>query len=182
MLRFAIMSALSVCSVAAAQTPVVVNHFVPSLAGEPEVHGSIGVYTDIPASVKTVTVPKGTAIITWSFNYAPICDPARIRPRIGTLAPNEGLPQYFQGALRPSGSWATPVDAGEISVALQLGFLSGSFCSLDEGSFITWTLIVFPETTGGVPAVGGVGLAVLVAVLLGVGALIITRRGRALAT
>lgn len=35
---------------------------------------------------------------------------------------------------------------------------------------------------GNVPAVGGVGLGVLVAVLLGIGALIITRRGRSLAT
>lgn len=176
MLRFAMLSVLSLCSVAAAQSPLVVNHYVPSLAGEPYVHGSTGVYTDIPASVRTMTVPKGRAIINWSFNYGASCDPALIRPRIGTLAPNEGLPQYFQGTIRPSGSWATPVDAGEISVALQLGFLSGSDCYLDAGSFITWTLIVFPDTSGGVPAVGGVGLAMMVVAMLAAGGYIIRRR------
>ncbi len=176
MLRFAVLSVLLGCSVAAAQSPLVVNHYVPSLAGEPYVQGSTGVYADIPASVRTMTVPKGTAIITWSFNYAANCDPARIRPRIGTLAPNEGLPQYFGGAIRPSGSWATPVNAGEISVALQLGFLSGSDCYLDAGSFITWTLIVFPDTSGGVPAIGATGLAIMVVTMLAAGGYIIQRR------
>jgi hypothetical protein len=76
-----------------------------------------------------------------------------------------------------SGSWATPVDAGEISVALQLGFLNGgNGCIFGERSFVTWTLVVFPDTSGGVPAVGGVGLIALVAILLSVGAFIITRR------
>jgi len=43
-------------------------------------------------------------------------------------------------------------------------------------------LIVFPETSGGVPAVGGVGLVVLVAALLGAGAVITSHRRRASAT
>ena len=145
MFRLAFFSALSICSVTAAQSPLVVNHYVP-FTGEPEeFNGLPGVFTDIPPTVRTVTVPKGTAVIAWTFKWQS-ADLFLLRPRIGGLSPNKGLPTHVSSARAPhSGSWATPVEAGEVSVGLQFSFLAGNGVIVDANSSVTWTLIVFPD-------------------------------------
>ncbi len=49
-------------------------------------------YIDIPASVKTVTLPPGQAVITWSLGAHTSGDGYfRIRPVIGDLFPEVGF-------------------------------------------------------------------------------------------
>jgi len=171
-----------------AQSPLVYSHYVP----RPTVDMSLRtVYTDIPGSQHTLTVPAGTAFITWSVHGRVVYklgDPdetARFRPVIGNSFPTEGMPDTI--ARSASGSWAIPTDAGNITVKLQVAapnavdeinwrFAMDSSAS-DSRDAMSWTLVVLPNAAStGVPAIGGLGLMVLVVSLLGVGALVITHR------
>ena len=132
-------------------------------------------YVDIPGTEKTVTVPTGSAVITWSL-WTHTAG-ARVRPVIGTQTPPNGMRFPINTLGGMSGSWATTIEGGTIPVKLQVavGPPDPSGFNTYQGS-CTWTLVVFPTADGNVPAVGGIGLAVLVvAVMLG-GALVLSRR------
>lgn len=171
-----------------AQSPLIYNHYVPRPTVD--IAASAG-YLDIPGSEHTLTVPTGTAFITWSLHGDVFCvsgtcvDTTRFRPVIGGNFPTEGLPDDITGT--STGSWAIPVEAGSITVKLQitapyaLGEYQSRFTmnSSEPSSqdAMSWTLVVFPNAAStGVPAVGGLGLLVLVCSLLGVAALVIARR------
>ena len=172
---------------AAAQSPLVYNHYVPEPATVDMLVGTV--YAEIPGSEYTLTVPAGTAFITWSVHgvlqecTGSPCT-ARFRPIIGNSSPPEGLPEDDAGT--SSGSWVTRTEAGDVPVKLQVAAL----CSLDKyecqfgmGSAdpysqdaMSWTLMVFPDASAGVPAVGGVGLGLLAVVLVGIGGVLVLRR------
>jgi hypothetical protein len=172
---------------AAAQSPLVYNHYVP----RPTVDMPAGtVYADILGSEHPLTVPAGTAVITWSVHGAiqctagPCIDAARFRPAIGNSFPADGMP--YHAAHSSSGAWTTHVDSGSTTVKLQMTAPYG----LDEYDWrfimdssqpssqdaMSWTLIIFPDANAGVPAVGGVGLGLLAVVLLGIGGALVSRR------
>ena len=170
---------------AAAQSPFIYSHYVP----RPTVDMPAGaVYADIPGSEHTLTVPAGTAVITWSVHGMIYCTgtpcTARLQPMIGNSSPPEGLPEDNVGT--SSGSWATRTVAGSTTVRLQVAALCASEeyeCQLSMassepsgGDAMSWTLMVFPDSNAGVPAVGGVGLGLLAAVLLGTGGVLVSRR------
>ncbi len=173
-----------------AQSPLVYSHYVPRPTVDMRVRAA---YADIPGSEQTLTVPAGTAFITWSVHGAVQClsgctqDTARFRPVIGASFPAEGMPDDNDGT--SSGSWTAPTEAGNITVKLQVA--APAVLDEDEWRFVmassetfsqdamSWTLMVFPDAVAGVPAIGGLGLVVLVAVLLGVGAILIASRPRA---
>jgi hypothetical protein len=173
------------CRGVVAQTPVVEHHHH---VYDPQ--GTLGffyvtstAYTDLPGSTKTVTVPAGKAVITWALPTV-WASCAFVRPVIGTHTPDSPLLQHNANANGSAiaGSWATVIESGTFDVKLQAAIsLSPPACSFvctgDSGA--EWTLIVFPTAAGGVPAVGSVGLALLVALLLGVGGAIIAHRRRA---
>ncbi len=171
-----------------AQSPLIYVHYVPRPTVD--IAASAG-YLDIPGSEHTLTVPAGTAFITWSLHGDVFCvsgtcvDTTRFRPVIGSSFPTEGMPDDITGT--STGSWAIPVEAGSITVKLQitapyaLGEYESRFTmySSEPSSQVamSWTLVVLPNaTSAGVPAVGGLGLMVLVLLLLGVGALLIAHR------
>ena len=171
---------------AAAQSPLVYNHYVP----DPTVDMLAGtVFENIQGSEDTLTVPAGTAFITWSVHgvlqqcTGSPCT-ARFRPIIGDSSPLKGLPEDDAGT--SSGSWVTRIDAGSTIVRLQVAALcsSGAYhCQFLMGSpepfsrdTMSWTLMVFPDASAGVPAVGGVGLGLLAVVLLGIGGVLVLRR------
>ena len=175
-----------------AQSTLVYSHYVPRPTVDMPLRSA---YADIPGSQHTLTVPAGTAFITWSLRGDTNCitgcvgdNTARFRPVIGFSFPTEGLPDGNDGS--SSGSWAIPTNAGNITVKLQAAAPNASVES--EWRFqmysaepqsrdaMSWTLVVFPNAaSAGVPAVGGLGLMVLVATLLGAGALLIARRLKA---
>jgi len=172
----------------AAQSPLVYSHYVPRPTVDMSLHTY---YADIPGSEHTLTVPAGTAFITWSVHGGVVYklggpnETARIRPVIGTGFPSEGMPD--DTARSSLGSWSVPTQGGDITVKLQVAapkaveenfwrFTMDSSAS-DSRDAMSWTLVVLPDTAGtGVPAIGGLGLVVLVGALLGIGALLITRR------
>jgi hypothetical protein len=174
-----------------AQSPLVYSHYVP----RPTVDMPLRtVYADIPGSQHSLTVPAGTAFITWSVHGVVVCtagpcgiETARFRPVIGNSFPTEGIPDDNDGT--SSGSWAIHTEAGNITVKLQVAApyaLDGynwrfQMYSADPHSqdAMSWTLMVFPDASAGVPAIGGLGLGVLVLSLLGVGALVIAHRQKA---
>ena len=170
---------------AAAQSPLVYNQYVP----RPTVNmPASAVYADIFGSEHTLTVPAGTAFITWSVHGAISCTggtcTARVQPIIGNSSPPEGLPEDVVGT--SSGSWSTPTAGGSTTVRLQVAalclpdkyecqFAMGS-AEPYSGDAMSWTLVVFPDAGAGVPAVGGVGLGLLAVVLLGIGGVLVLRR------
>lgn len=165
------------------QTPVVVNHYVPSMAGQPLLLEDPGVYQDVPASTKVVNVPTGQAVITWNANWE-IGNSVRIRPVGGGSAPSSGISTQVGGAGpgRPlSGSWATAIEGGQLEVKLQADvFDLGTPLQFDSRSYVTWTLVVYPDFPSNVPAIGGIGLLVMVAGLLAAGGFMLRRRARTL--
>ncbi len=194
-LRFAALSVVLftlVGSQVVAQSPVVYNHYVPRPTVD--LAASAG-YVDIPGSQHTLTVPAGTAFITWSIRGSVVCtlgfcpDTTRFRPVIGANFPTEGIPDTNEGT--SSGSWAIHTTAGNLTVKLQIAapysmneyesrFIMDSSESFSQHA-MSWTLIVFPDAANaGVPTVGGVGLGVLVLLLLGAGSLIIAKRSKPL--
>ena len=174
-----------------AQSPLVYSHYVPRPTVDMPLHA---VYEDILGSEHTLTVPAGTAFITWSVHGDVVCSlncgqgTARFRPVIGNSFPMEGMPDDNDGA--SSGSWAIPTQAGNITVKLQVAaphaldednwrFQMYSADSDSRGA-MSWTIVVLPNAvSAGVPAIGGLGLLVLVCSLLGVAALVIARRQKA---
>ena len=80
---------------AAAQSPFIYSHYVP----RPTVNmPASAVYADITGSEHTLTVPAGTAFVTWSVHgVLQQCTgfpcTARRRPVIGNSSPSEGLPE-----------------------------------------------------------------------------------------
>lgn len=143
-------------------------------------------YQDIPESDQSVTIPAGTAVIMWSIGASSgtlaWCN--HVRPVIGTLSPTEGPYVPLQSADTNigygSGTWATPVEGGTVTVKLQAR-RDRPACT-DGGAFahdMSWTLIVFPDTKTGVPAVSTWGLAVMV-LLLGIAATVMIRKRVAL--
>lgn len=173
-----------------AQSPLVYSHYVPRPTVD--IPASAG-YVDIPGSEHTLTVPAGMAFITWWLHGDVVCiagscmDTTRFRPVIGGSFPTEGVPDDVIGT--SSGSWAIHTDGGNLTVKLQiaapyaLGEYESRFTMNSSESYsqdaMSWTLLVFPDAFAGVPAIGGLGLIVLVASLLGVGALLIARRPKA---
>lgn len=130
-------------------------------------------FEDLPTSVKTVTLPAGTAILTWSIRaWVQVGNPATLHvlPTIGSVTPLEGLKADLDNlSSEPrnlSGSWATQIDGSEVEVKLQARVNPNQTVTLNDG--MTWTLIVFPET-GAVPAISGIGLAVMAVIIIGVG-------------
>lgn len=174
-----------------AQSPLVYSHHVPRPNFDMPLRT---VYADIPGSQHSLTVPAGTAFITWSvhgvvqFPAGPPSDTARFRPLIGNSFPTDGMPDDIAHAA--SGSWGIPIEAGNITVKLQVaapyaldeynwrfGMDSSDSASRDA---MSWTLVVLPNAaSAGVPAIGGLGLVVLVSALLGIGALLIAHRQKA---
>jgi hypothetical protein len=172
---------------AVAQTPMAYSHYVPRPAVNMPLHTE---YAYIPDSEHTLTVPAGTAFITWSVHgvvvptFGPPNDTARFRPVIGSSFPEDGMPDDTVHS--SSGSWAIHTEGGNITVKLQV---AAPF-ALDEYDWrfvmdssvpesrdaMSWTLMVFPDASAGVPAVGGVGLGLLAVVLLGIGGVLVLRR------
>lgn len=180
MSRFSILVAgvgcLTCGQIASAIQPTVENHFVVDI---PTQVIDQPTYVDLSGSDKTVSVPTGVAVISWTgylTNDSGISEFA-IRPVIGILTPNLGLRQYNgSGVDRTAfaGSWSTPVDAGEIVVKFQARSFAGSG---RVTSGFSWTLVVYPnEPNATVPAVSTWGLIVMAMLMLSAGTLVMTRR------
>lgn len=164
-----------------AQAPVVENLFVWD-GGLFDFTDPSGDFGDIPNSVKTVTLPAGRAFITWSVTLQGV-DPSvggRIRPVIGDNMPEFKLGVQFSvpnGEFDTiSGSWATDIPGGTMDVKLQVGFTG--IVPITVNKAVSWTLIVFPAAKSGVPAVGTLGLIVMVVLVVGAGAVVLARRQR----
>ncbi len=177
---------LSVGQVAFGQAPFVENLYV---VGDWQVLNAAD-YQDIPASQKVVSVPSGTAVLTWSLTgrKSPYVGPTvQVRPAIGDTFPTEGQWMNFTEAdpmsgVGPfgvsSGSWVTTVEQGTVTVRLQ----ARTPCCTFETAFgrsITWTLVVFPEAVGGVPAVSAWGVIAMSLLVVVVGTLVCARRREA---
>ena len=138
-------------------------------------------WVDIPDSEKTISVPAGTAFITWSlggYSSSISAAPSMIRPVIGPNAPAGGvrvvaLPGYPREVV--AGSWVTPVETGLITVKLQAKRLvDDDMMFATDGCTLVWTIMVFPEAVP-VPAVSGIGLGVMVVFLIAVGGFVFSR-------
>lgn len=103
-------------------------------------------FFDVPASGKSVTIPAGTALITWSLSCHSFGGPGvyRIRPVIGgVVGPDIICVTNEAGSHKTfSGSWATTVSGGTVTVKLQARCDAGTF-HLDIGDSLSWSLIVF---------------------------------------
>lgn len=155
-----------------AAPPVIFTHTPPP--GEFWTTSSVG-YVDIEGTEKVVTVPAGTAIFTWHLHAS--TGTVRIRPAIGSQSPTEGMlyPSGFSGPI--SGSWATPVTAGTITVRLQVAGVEGF--GYDPTLASSWTLVVFPESEAAAPAVAAIGMLSLALAVFGAGAAILQKRREA---
>lgn len=155
--------------------PVVEQHWVPHTP----LFQQLGVfnYVDIPGSLKTVTIPAGTATVVWSFSSSiAAADGLKIRPVIGPDAPTEGL--VFSG-YGSSGSWSTATAGGTVTVKLQVASEdpNGGFGQDASGCSLAWTLVVYPEAAAEVPTIGGASVGILAALLAAGGtALLAVRR------
>lgn len=182
MLRFRSVVLLAVCVLCTSHAAVAQAPFIESyyLGGEGSTFQDITSFdfVDIVGSEKTVPVPAGRAVIFWSLRAN--VNEAMIRPMIGSHAPDPAA-WYYGGNAYLSGTWTTNTEGGTLNVKLQ-GAISNAPGSYLSVAGTSWTLIAFPTASGGVPAVGGVGLVVLVAVLLGIGAFIIVKRRQAFTT
>ncbi len=157
--------------VAWGQTPFVANHLVSQAAWMgPEVPFE---FMDLPGSDQTLTLPAGTALITWTSTMTPDFE-ARMRPRIGTDAPVGDT--VVRGG-RASGSWLTTTAGGSVNVGLQVRSVHVGCCTgqVDTIDSLSWSIMVIPDSAP-VPAVSSLGLAVMIVVLLGVGGYVVRRR------
>ena len=148
------------------------NHFVPALPNGNLTN--LADWVDIPGSEKIVVVPPGQASIAWAFSCQGEIDIA-VRPVIGSIAPTEGIKFYDHFN---AGLWTAAVPGGQTTVKLQvrdsiLG--NGGSVVTDPSHSLSWTLTVFPASASGVPAVGGMGLFILISSLV-VAAWFIMRR------
>ena len=144
--------------------------YAPSMP-DANVSGATSVYKDIPGTEKTITVPAGTAVITWVFNLSSVdASWVRIRPVIGTNFPAEGLRQNVTATL--VGTWTTNVEDGQITVKLQATSESDTFnTSSDLG--VTWTLSVVEPPP--VPAISGTGMGIMLLFIVAVGGFVFKR-------
>ena len=110
-------------AVAQAQQPVVFNAYGPDLE-LPPLNVTSSQFVDIPGSEMTVTVPAGTAVISWSMSVRSLNSSTigvgSIRPVIGTVAPS-GMPVTSENSNPKgfSGNWVTTTAGGTITVKLQ---------------------------------------------------------------
>lgn len=155
---------------AVGQSPIIVGLYEPSptLLVEP-ISLEEEVWVDIPQTEKVVTMPSGTAVMTWEISNVGAAQSAIfVRPVIGDVWPPEV--SFY-------GSWVTPVDGGTVSVKLQVRSRAGtSFIDYDSTSFLNWSLIVIPDIPSNVPAISGIGLLVMVAGLVAAAGFVLRRR------
>lgn len=148
-----------------AQAPFV-DGLIVTNGGLTSVTAPGGQYLDIPNSIKTLTLPAGTAVITWSA-VAEVGNQffanARVRPAIGAHAPLdvEGirvlvLPGTNDSSDVVAGTWVTEIEGGTMDVRIQVQ-PAGS--TINFNSVVSWSLVVYPQTSNPVPAVGNLGLA-----------------------
>jgi len=111
-------------------------------------------YVDIPGSDKTITLPAGIAVITYSlsgFAYTPVYNDMagewKVRVVIGSMI----SPEQNFGSNEPfshkgmSGSWVTNVTGGPTTIKLQIradGRFGKGF-ELNSEDYITWTIVVY---------------------------------------
>ena len=106
-------------------------------------------YTDLSNSGKTINLPAGTAVITWSTSCYSAAGAGfyRFRPIIGTLAPDVGNALYTNEQLshkQVSGSWVVSIPkAGLYSVRLQAFKEAGGALDQDGADYMNWSIIVF---------------------------------------
>lgn len=128
-------------------------------------------FIDVPLTERTVIVPSGVAVITWTLYMRGDSGTtnAWVRPAIGSSTPIEGFRYNTFPSDRDTqvstGSWSTTIAGGEMIVRLQSKVSDGSDCFRGT-NHLTWTLMVFPDSASGVPAVSSWGLAVLALMLL----------------
>ena len=162
---------LSVSQVVAGQVPFVENLYVPQTSNF-ELSGPFD-WTDIPETVKVVSIPAGTAFLSWSL-AASAGTNFRIRPVIGDAMPAEGKLVSNNHSV---GSWVGTVTDGTVPVKLQVSaFQAGQFHTTPSWGSVSWSLIIFPRTTGNVPAVSTWGLTMLGLLVLTGGTVAILRR------
>ncbi len=139
--------------IAEAQAPVVKNVFVQD-GGLTGFSDPVGAYGDIPNSVRTVTVPAGTAFLTWSATTQGDGSGSSglVRPVIGDSTAGGESGVHFsvgQNELDTlSGSWVTDIPGGTMDVKLQVGHTTAS--TVNFRHTMSWTLIVFPDAKAGV--------------------------------
>jgi len=163
---------------ALAVDPVVEQHWVPHTPTYQRFE--VFPFTDLPGSERTVTIPAGQAVLTWSYNSSGSgLGTARFRPVIGGQFPADGL---ATGDFSSAGTWSTITPGGTVSVKLQVeqpglgsGFAQDTACCS-----LSWTLVVFPDApNANVPAVGGMGLGVIAIGVAVAGSLLACRRRKA---
>lgn len=119
------------------------------LASAGSVNMAPTVYTDIANSGKTIALPAGKAIITWSTSYYSSSGAGgyRIRPAIGTMAPTDGNAAYtneVSSHKMASGSWVVTIpSAGNYSVRLQMIYQTGGSFIQDNNDSYNWSILVF---------------------------------------
>ena len=157
----------------AAPAPYVANHLVtdPSWIGPA---APFETYIDIPGSEQTLTLPPGTALITWACTMLPDNGGVRIRPRIGDDFPVDGA---IVRSGRSSGSWLTTTTGGSLTVGLQVkSAFVGNVAQTPATDTISWSIMIPTETGDPVPAIGDAGLGIMIVTLLAAGGWIVSRR------
>ncbi len=167
---------LALGQVAVAQAPFVENLYVSFPVPRPA-EPLPADFVDIPQTEKTVTIPAGTAIITWALN---IHDggAGMYRPVIGGDAPLDGL------NLEESGSWVTETEGGTVTIKMQVKqhpHIPQSDLLIQNSSAFNWTLIVFPEADP-VPAVPTWGIVLMGLLMVTAATLVYLGRERRLET
>ncbi len=111
-------------------------------------------FVDIPGSDRTITLPAGIAVITYSlsgFAYTPVSNYMagmwKVRVVIGSqTSPEQNFgsnEQYSHKGM--SGSWVTNVTGGSTTIKLQIkadGRFGRGF-ELNSEDYITWTIVVY---------------------------------------
>ena len=165
---FVLVSFVLGSSVLAAQ-PVVENLVVQI----PEQTVAASTWTTVLDSTRTVNVPTGTAVITWTVAPLGIL---MARPFIGDARMADSEAPFLMGGLgigSAAHSWSAPTQAGEITVGLEILQFEENEAAV--GGSMSWTLVVYPNDPA-VPALGRLGLGALSVALLGAGGLIMHRR------
>ena len=111
-------------------------------------------FVDIPGSNKTITLPAGIAVITYSlsgFAYTPVSNYMagmwKVQVVIGSqTSPEQNFGSNEQNSHKGmSGSWVTNVTGGSTTIKLQIradGRFGRGF-ALNSEDYITWTIVVY---------------------------------------
>ncbi len=107
---------------------------------------------DITGTEKTLTIPAGIAVITWTVTGRSDSASGRsgqLIPVIGDQSPTVGMFMNYAQGLRGSfsGTWSTPTPGGEVIVRLRVGNVQGSFTFGSGNNPVSWTLTVYPDST-----------------------------------